>query len=524
MASSRAVDVFERSVDRVSEFANTRMGWRVIVCALLLAACGATTWYVSADIDLFTRVATGRLIAQLGEVPLSDPWAYTPRKGTWHEHELIPCVLFYLFSQHGGDTALFALKLAFAVATLMLVFLAQRSAGNATATGLALIALALPDMLSVWLPTVRAQVITYICFAFFLFAFVRARFQGDRCWLLLLPFYEVLWVNSHGGFIVGIIFSTVFTLQMLIEGKHSRLMIISWVGVLLAPLANMYGWSFLFFIFGAVTNLPTEINEWFALRPWTGHGVLVYGITAIVALGLSAWRRIPCEGIVFIGLSALEGFRHERLSPLYTIALSVYGVPLFAEGLLRIRTYWPGFWPILRRSFVASCVLLTAVCGVRLLYVAPQLAKGFQLDYSDYPVAAIDWLRESRPGGTIMTHYNEGSYTLWRIGSQFRISLDGRYDGVYPPETIRMGLEAYEGPTPAQRAALKSFNPDYVLLSPSTPGLCDDQVALREAMYPGYTLAFSDKRFCILERGERASGGPVVTSYPQKIPIWAPLW
>jgi hypothetical protein len=311
---------------------------------------------------------------------------------------------------------------------------------------------------------------------------------------------------------------------MFIEGKRSPLIVVSWFGVILAPLANMYGWSFLSFIFGAVTNLPFEINEWFALRPWTGHGFLVYGMTAIVVLGFSAWKRIPREGLVFIGLSAAEGFRHERLTPLYTIALSVYGVPLFAAGISKLRTWWPDFWPVLRRSFVASCVLLSAVCGIRFLYWSPLLVTGFTFDYSDYPVAAIEWLRESRPGGTIMTHYNEGSYTLWRMGTHFKISLDGRYDGVYTPETIRMGLEAYEGLTAAQRVALQAFNPDYVLLSPSTPGLCDGEVGLRQAMYPGYVVAFSDKRFCVLERSERASAGPVITSYPQTIPMWTPLW
>ncbi len=510
-------------MDNLSNFVETRVGWRTSVVLLLLAACGAMTWYLAADIDLFTRVATGRLIAELGAIPDTDPWAYTPRKAVWHEHELFPCVLFYFFSQHGGDAALFALKCVFTLVTLSLVFFAQRGAGNATGVGLALIALALPDMLSVWLSTVRAQVITYLCYSFFLWAFVKARYQNNNRWLLALPLLEVLWVNSHGGFIVGIVFTSIFAAQSFWEGRCSRVVVLAWLGVVLAPLANMYGPSFLFFIFGAVTHLPFEINEWFALRPWTGHGALVYSITAIVVLGLSAWNRIPREGLAFVALSAIEGFRHERLTPLYTIALSIYGVPLFNAGLKRIQSVWPSFWPVLRRSVVASCVVLVSVCVGRLAYFIPSLLTGFRFDYSEYPVTAIEWLRDSRPGGTILTHYNEGSYTLWRMGDAFKISLDGRYDGVYPPETIRMGLEAYEGPTEAQRTALTAFNPDYVLLSPSTPGLCAPVVELRERMYPGYQVAFSDGRFCVLERKGTTEDKPVVTSYPQKIPMWTPL-
>ena len=124
MTFTRIVARFERAMDILSQFAETRHGWRVLVILLLLAACGAMTWYLAADVDLFTRVATGRLIENLGTIPLSDPWAYTPRKSVWHEHEIVPCILFYFVSQNGGDAALFTLKCLFTVVTLSLVIFA----------------------------------------------------------------------------------------------------------------------------------------------------------------------------------------------------------------------------------------------------------------------------------------------------------------------------------------------------------------------------------------------------------------
>lgn len=516
---------FELAVDSLVEYASTRRGTLLITIALIVAACGATTQYLAPDLDLFTRVALGRLIDVSNDIPVADPWAYTPRKSVWHDHEIVPAILFYATSQTGGDTGLLLLKWCFIATTLALIFAAQRLAGNATATGLAFIALAMPDMLLVWVPNIRAQVLTFLCYSFFLFTFTQARFRGRNSLLLLLPLVEVLWVNSHGGFIIGPIFTTIFAIILWWEKRSSLVVYGALLGVLLAPLCNPYGLSFLRFIFGAVTHLPPEISEWSALRPWTPHGLIVYGLVSLVLLGLRAHRKVPREGLIFIFVSGVEGLRHERLAPLATMAIAVYGIPLFAEGLAVLTRKFPRFFTIFRRSTITALALLTTGYGIRAVVFIPTLAQGFSFDYSQYPVAAIEWLRNSRPGGKILTHYNDGSYVLWRMGTQFKISLDGRYDGLYPPETIRMGLEAYQPGLPAQRTALMAFAPDYVLLGPTTPGLCEPGNMLLGEFYPGFSIVFSDGLYCVLEHTEeKRIASPIVNNHPMPDEMWRPLW
>jgi hypothetical protein len=515
---------FEVSIDSFMQFASTRRGRLVITIALILAACGATTHFLEPDLDLFTRVALGRLIDISDQIPLTDPWAYTPRKSVWHDHEIIPGILFYTTSQIAGDSGLFILKCCFIAITLGLIFAAQRLAGNATAVGLAFIALGIPDMLLVWVPNIRAQVMTFLCYALFLFAFARARFRGRDTLLLILPLVEIVWVNSHGGFIIGPIFMAIFTAIMWREKRTSLPLYGALLGVVLAPLCNPYGISFLWFICGAVTHLPPEISEWGALRPWTPHGLIVYGLVSVVLLGLRASRRVPLEGLLFIVVSGIEGIRHERLAPLVTMCIAVYGIPLFAEGLAVIERGLPRLLAIVRRSTITALILLTTAYCIRAIFFVPALGRGFSFDYSQYPVEAIEWLRNSRPGGKILTHYNDGSYVLWRMGTQFKISLDGRYDGLYPPETIKMGLEAYQPGGPAQRKALLTFAPDYILLGPTTPGLCEPESAPRRELYPGFSIAFSNGLYCVLEHAHGDPATPIVTRYPAPDDMWRSLW
>lgn len=486
--------------------------------------CGGLTWYTSADVDLFTRVAVGRLIVTSGEVPLQDPFSYSLRKAVWHDHEIIPGLLFYVTSQQAGDLGLFTLKIVFAVVTLLVIINAQRSANNGSVVGTLLLAALLPDLMLIWTPTVRAQVITFLCYAVFLWVFVRVRVRDQRALMLLLPLVEIVWVNSHGGFIIGILFTCVFVSAMYLERRLSWPLLVGLGGVITAPFVNPYGVSFLAFIFGAVTRLPTELYEWYALRPWSAHGVCFYGALGVALLGWRAYRRIPLEGRFFLIVTAYQGARHERLAPLFSIALLIYGVPFLESGLTRIREALPRLSLTVMRSFVAAACLIVVACSIRLLYFLCCRAEGFSLGYAGYPRSAVEWLRDTQPGGRILTHYNDGSYVLWRMGEKFKLSLDGRYDGVYPPETIKLGFDAYSGAGKDQGRALAFFDPDYVLLGPTTPGLCEVGNALRDEMFPRFELVFSADGFCVLSRkgGERASG--IVTSYPRPAAMWAPLW
>ena len=148
-----------------------------MVLVLLLTLCLANFLnYRAPDPDLYTRMAFGKYIAEHQIIPMQDPFAYTPTKPIWHDQKLIPAVLFYAVHSWRGDGALFALKLLFCFATIVCMHRAQRHLSRQRLFCYALLCAGVLGSTVIWLSTLRAQVFTYLCYAYFLCAISRRYF------------------------------------------------------------------------------------------------------------------------------------------------------------------------------------------------------------------------------------------------------------------------------------------------------------------------------------------------------------
>jgi hypothetical protein len=59
--------------------------------------------------------------------------------------------------------------------------------------------------------------------------------------------------------------------------------------------------------------------------------------------------------------------------------------------------------------------------------------------------------------------FNNGSFALWRLYPLFQISLDGRYEEVYPDQTVLDVSEALAPKTPQAKAAIERLAPTHIL-------------------------------------------------------------
>ena len=64
---------------------------------------------------------------------------------------------------------------------------------------------------------------------------------------------------------------------------------------------------------------------------------------------------------------------------------------------------------------------------------------GLALEYPpvDCPVDAVAFLQREKIHGNLLVPFNYGSYALWELRGRMRVSMDGRYDLVYKPETYQ---------------------------------------------------------------------------------------
>lgn len=167
----------------------------------LLAAISRLT---IADLDMFHGMALFRETLAVGWVPRNDVFSYVSTVNPVVHHEWgTGAVLYWVTVTSGlGATGLMTLKyvLSAAIATGCLVYALRQGASEPVFAWLAPLGIGLGW---VGFTTVRAQLFTLL-FLVALLLFLEEDRRGRRWWIAAwLPMY-VIWLNLHGGFVVGV--------------------------------------------------------------------------------------------------------------------------------------------------------------------------------------------------------------------------------------------------------------------------------------------------------------------------------
>ncbi|RMD86924.1 MAG: hypothetical protein D6808_02370 [Candidatus Dadabacteria bacterium] len=424
--------------------------------------------YLIADPDLFARVATGRLVEILGYMPLHDPFSFTPKNPQWVDHEWLSGVIFYKLASL-GDGALFMFGYLIAVWTLLFIYRAYRVNGGDERFPLWIFLIFVIGTSYLWQSVVRAQVFTYFFLSYLIFSMLVYRRQAFRRYLALMPFITICWVNMHGGVVLGLLFLAIFVGSLVCERIRNHASP-SWLFpfailllCLLATFVNPYGLSYWSFITEAILMKRPNITEWQSVSLNDLGSLYVHLFLIIGILSALIYRDIIFyEAYVFLILGAYFGYKHARFAALPMIVVFTYmpvGIDWFARLVCNVLAGW---YIRLRRSAMIGIVIFTVVILVHFFWTLITLSS-FRLDYTPYPVASLEWLRANREGGRVLVGFNEGSYALWRLFPKFLVSLDGRYEEVYPEYTVELVMSALDPNNPRQKKSIKEINPDYIL-------------------------------------------------------------
>lgn len=441
----------------------------VTACALFFILFLTAWWYRVADNDLFARIAAGGLIVRDRHVPLVDPFAYSPTKPIWIDHEWLSGVIFYLTNQIGGDAGLFILNVLFALCTVYLLVCAQRTMAGPTRSGVALLFFAMFPCSFLWNSVIRSQVITFLCFAIYLLCITKCRTNERSKLYLAAPLVMVLWANCHGGFVVGLGYLGLTCLAFLISKRAgSSLFYLTTITSMLAVLINPYGVQYIEFIRDAVTKSRPLITEWASPALSAQHSILAGFCLLTFCCMLARHRtKLPLEGWLMIVASLYFALNHLRLIPFFLFTCCVY-LPLILDGISNGFSTW--FQTRVRRFFNTVYFITgsSALVGAMAFLAFPLTLSSFKLDYSQYPVEVMNWLVTNGYHGKLLIHFNEGSYALLKGYPSFQVSIDGRYEEVYPDETFEQALEALNPGSPNFISAFMALRPDVVVLCKST--------------------------------------------------------
>jgi hypothetical protein len=412
-----------------------------------------------ADPDLWGHLRFGSDFLATRVLTYADPYSFTQDR-PWINHEWLSEAQMALAYRLAGVTGLLVLKLALMALGLWILAGALRHLPILVRSGCLLLA-AWAAVVPMTL-TIRPQLWSW------LFTISLARLLlSDPSRRLLLPVSLLLaiWMNSHGGVLIGVALLGIWTGYYLWKSPERRWLALT-VGCcgLASTLLNPYGvrlWQFL----GETVRIGREIREWGPIwrAPLVAWG-LPWALAVIAIVGTTMSRERPrIDRLAAVLLLAYASARTMRLVPLFVVITLIYLAPSLER--LSVRRWMS--WRLTAPSRVAAWAALAPLVAFAAFVHVPAWTRTREClpvagDWApDQTVAAA--LRASSPNGRLVTSFAWGQYAIWHLGPALRVSFDGRLETVYSDATDQRQV-AIERGEPAGLAFLADTRPEFVWL------------------------------------------------------------
>ena len=430
------------------------------------------------DADIWWHLKAGEFIVLTRTIPRTDFFSFTNFGRPWIAHEWLSEAIFYsLYSWFGFRSLIFLSALLTALAFWIVV---RESKTHIFIAGFS-------ALLGVWavVPTLgpRPRVFTLLLASIYLALLVRyARSNEARPLWWLVPLM-VLWVNLHGGFLIGFVLMALAAVGLLLDAwwageitaTYTRLrgLVLVFVGCLLAALLNPHGWRIYLFPFEIFLSRvqQQEVADWLSPnfhRPETLPLVILILYT-IAVFTLSRKRVRPSELLLFLATlyATLKSYRHVAI-------FALVAAPLLASYLQN----WLRSTSVVKRSIrPTSADWSPRSVLVALLLLLPLAAFGAKLKSTvyaplsqkmiDVPLNAVAFLKDNRQTGNTFTDPNTwGGYLIWALPSN-PVYIDGRID-MYPHEFVEEYVALIRART-HWRGPFDRYGVRIVIVRPNSP-------------------------------------------------------
>ena len=415
------------------------------IAAELLAVSSAIYFlsFVTVDPDLWGHIKFGEDLWKAKALPQTDPYSFTAYAQPWINHEWLAELIFYLTYRYLGDAGLLFGKLGIGLVIVLLLckVCTFRKRNPVIYAGVMILAI------SVMSPgfMIRAQVFSFLFFTIYLYV-LHLYFGKRKNLLFLLPCLMALWVNLHGGFLMGwALLSTVIgwkTLAHFVFRNRNKQLGVLWQWFLVtttAMLLNPYGYKLLVFLYSTL-SVPRQISEWnpVSLLDLSYPHLKILGFLFLATLWVKPKQMEGWE-IAGIMITLLATLRHERHMPFFAIMTAPHLVCRLSIMIADIQGRFP------RLTLTKAAHNLVAIfLGLLVVYQTYNGARRYVMascriivDPATYPAAAIRFLKHNNIKGNLLLPFDWGEHAIWHLFPVCRVSIDGRFRTVYPESVIR---------------------------------------------------------------------------------------
>jgi hypothetical protein len=381
---------------------------------------------------MWWHIKVGDAILKTHTWPTADTYSFTVSGQPWLAYEWLGEIALALANRLGGILGLEILLFALAGGIMLALYgLATAHSRNSKA---AFVACAVLLPLASVSFSLRPQMLGYLFLILTLLALERFR-QGKYKALWFVPLLMLLWVNTHGSWIIGLGAIFVYWVSGLVGLRLGGLESKRWTereritisGIFLLSLAALpftpYGPRIAASPFEYAFSLPlnsASIIEWQAMPFQLASGkiflALLLATLLLLAVGYYHWR---LENLALFLFGTMMACLHVRFLLIF--------VPVFAPLLAAFFAPWVPRYDRRKDKFLLNSILMAAAVAA-MIHFFPSRAALQKSVAGDFPVAAVDYLRKHPVSEPMYDNYGFGGYLVWSRGPEHKVFIDGRGD------------------------------------------------------------------------------------------------
>jgi hypothetical protein len=458
----------------------------------LLLRDGGTGWHIRA----------GQLMVKTHAIARTDPFSSTMAGQTWYAWEWLYDAMIAVVHSWFGLNGVVFFTAAIIAGTFALVLRVSVAEGGSLPVSLALVLLAIIASALHFLarPHVVSWLLAVIWFAL-LDGQSKQPLRLSRR-LFWLPPLMLLWVNLHGGFLLGFALLAIYALSALVDyfaSPQNRPATRAWLGRLAlltglsfaASLLNPFAYKLYLHVFAYLSNsfLMDHIVEFQSPNFHSGsaRGFAALLILALVSACLAP-RRLSVAHLLLLVFAASSGLYAARNLPVSSILLVLVLAPQISAAISDARQD-ARLAPLGRRFFSRLQSFGTRMGDLELqlgahLWVVVAFAVGLwtcahggrigsvqlidaSFDSSRFPVEAVGVIQRDKGREPIFCPDWWGGYLIYRLYPERAVVIDDRHD-LYGESFLRDYLKTIEG-RPGWDGLLDRSEVDVVLMPIASP-------------------------------------------------------
>lgn len=445
----------------------------VIFSVALVLGAGLT----HRDGDFAKHLRIGQTILEEGRLPTTDIYSHTMTGGEMVPYEWLAQTAFATTERWFGFDGIALLTALVSALPWAILYRWLVKRGTPVFLSVAVASLGAGASMIHWAS--RPHMFTWLFVVVWVILLEDLR-RGKRAEVWALLPLAIVWVNTHGGFIVGYILVGMYLIGSLVRSlldrgdrstdyavtKHLSVVLVSTVAlsfvnpqsvqVVAHPFAHLLGDDFLF-DFTREFNSPDFHNPFFwpflgmivltVLLPFKWHPTTLLLATFWTASGLYSFRNIPLYAIVLTPIVA------EAITPMWR------SIPIKSFG-----ARWRGFATMERRVVGGSLSIILVAFTIFSMASTP--GSAYEFSQPPFPVEATNILAAEPPGERVFNQFIWGGYLVYCCRPNIPVFIDGQTD-YYGPELTREYDETIRG-LPDWRETFDKYDIDWVLIAPET--------------------------------------------------------